>query len=67
MRGSTAKQTKSLMNQAESQISLGICPVWSIFAMHFMDSLGPKLPSDWTGCFVGFVLFLLNMWEGKRF
>ena len=46
------------MCPAKTQISLGIHPVWSVFAVRFMGSLGPKLFSggqgrlwsDWAKC-----------------
>ena len=32
-------------NQAKTQISLGILPVWSVFAVRSIGSQGPKVPS----------------------
>ena len=40
-----AKPTKWHVGPAKTQISLGICPVWSVFAVHSMGSYGPKLSS----------------------
>ena len=39
------KTNKMTVRPAKTQISLGICPVWPIFAVHAMGSQGPKLSS----------------------
>ena len=49
------KPTKWHMHPVKTQISLGICPVWSVFAVCSMDNLGPKLSSCgqwrlWSDC-----------------
>ena len=35
---SITKPTKWPQHPAKTQINLGICPVWSVFAVRFMDS-----------------------------
>ena len=40
-----AKPTKWRMPPAKTQISLGIRPVWSVFAVHSMDSWRPSVSS----------------------
>ena len=42
---STTKPTKWSVRPAKTQISLRICPVWSVFAVHSMGSWGPKVSS----------------------
>ena len=39
------KTNKMTLRPAKTQISLGICQVWSVFAVHSMGSQGPKLSS----------------------
>ena len=40
-----AKPTKLSVCPAKTQISLGICPVWSVFTVRSMDSWGPYVSS----------------------
>ena len=42
----TTKPTKWPVRPAKTQVSLGICPVWSVFAVRSVGSLGPKVPSS---------------------
>ena len=42
------KTNKMTVRQAKTQISLGIRPVWSVFAVRSMGSYGPKLFFMWT-------------------
>ena len=39
------RPTKWHVRPAKTQISLGICPVWSVFTVRLMGSYGPKLSS----------------------
>ena len=68
----TTKPTKLHVHPAKTQISLGICPVWSVFTLRSIGSWGPTLKTQtrlgrcpgWvfaehTGHFVGFVMWRL--------
>ena len=41
------KTNKVSVRPAKTQISLGICPVWSVFTVRLMGSSGPQLSSCW--------------------
>ena len=56
----TTKPTKWAVCPAKIQISLCICPVWSVFALHYMGSLGPSASSSICWMHTSFSCFSLN-------
>ena len=47
-RRTTKPTVENAVRPAKTHISLGIRPVWSVFAVRFMDSSGPKCFLLWT-------------------
>ena len=66
------KPTKWPLRPAKTQISLGICPVWSVFAVRSMGSWGPngsscgqrRLWSDWADGLT--VILLVLSWGSSN-